>query len=110
MARKTIEKIYSDISGEEVEGGSTTYFALDGTSYEIDLTDAERKALAKALEPYTAVARKARGGSKAKRSTGANSSSSDAKAIRAWAAENDIDVPARGRIPATVAEAYHAAN
>jgi hypothetical protein len=108
MARKTIEKIYSDMSGEEVEGGSATYFALDGTSYEIDLTDAERKSLIEALEPYVAVARKARGGSKAKRST-ASGPSSDAKAMRAWAADNNVDVPARGRIPAAVVEAYEAA-
>ena len=33
----------------------------------------------------------------------------DAKAVRAWAAENDIDVPARGKLPAEVVEQYLAA-
>lgn len=108
MARKTIEKIYSDISGDEIDGGGATHFSFEGASYEIDLTEKERQSLSEALEPYVAVARKARGGSKAKRTT-SSAQSSDAKTIRAWAAENSFDVPSRGRIPASVIEAYKAA-
>lgn len=108
MARKTIEKIYSDISGEEVEGDSATHFSFEGTSYEIDLTPTERDALAKSLAPYVEAARKTRGNSRAKRASAAGAS--DARAIRAWAAENNVEVPARGRVPAAVIEAYEAAH
>lgn len=34
----------------------------------------------------------------------------DPKAVRAWAADQGIDVPAKGRIPADVNEAYQAAH
>ena len=30
----------------------------------------------------------------------------DAQAVREWAVDNDIDVPARGRIPAGIVERY----
>ncbi|MFJ1653513.1 histone-like nucleoid-structuring protein Lsr2 [Streptomyces sp. NPDC088337] len=33
----------------------------------------------------------------------------DAKTVRAWAAENGVDVPARGKIPDSVYEQYQAA-
>jgi hypothetical protein len=34
----------------------------------------------------------------------------DAKAVRAWAAENGVEVPARGKLPAEVVEQYVAAH
>jgi hypothetical protein len=36
--------------------------------------------------------------------------SSDAKAIRAWAAGNGIEVNSRGRVPADVVKQFEAAN
>ena len=107
MAKKTIETFYSDLSGKEIEDGGTVSFGFDGTSYEIDLTATERAAFEKAFEPYTGAARKI---TAARRGRSAASSSHDPKAIRQWAAENKIDVPTRGRIPASVVEAYQSAN
>ena len=107
MAKKTIEKFYSDLSGEELDESATpTTFTFDGTSYEIDLTDAERAAFEKALDPYIQVARRA-----ALRATrqSRTSSTHDPKAVRAWAQDAGIDVPARGRIPASVLDQYRAA-
>ncbi|MEV5538481.1 histone-like nucleoid-structuring protein Lsr2 [Saccharopolyspora shandongensis] len=34
----------------------------------------------------------------------------DPAAVRAWAADNDIDVPKRGKLPAAVVDAYHDAH
>ncbi|WP_293786321.1 Lsr2 family protein [uncultured Aeromicrobium sp.] len=116
MAKKTIEKFFSDISGEEIENNTPTLtFAFDGTTYEIDVTEKEKAEIEKALEPYIRAGRKVSGAAvsrrRNRRSGGSTSNSgSQAKEIRAWAKEQGIDVPARGRIPADVLEKYHAAN
>lgn len=106
MAKKTIEKFYSDLSGEEIsEDYSALSFAIDGAAYEIDLTSAEKAEFEKAIQKYVEAARTVGHARPARRSAG---SKSDPKAIRAWAAENGIDVPARGRIPQAVQDAYSA--
>lgn len=107
MAKKTIEKFYSDLSGEEIsEDYSALSFTIDGAAYEIDLTSAEKAEFEKAIQKYVDAARTVGRARSARRSSG---SKSDPKAIRAWAAANSIEVPARGRIPQAVQEAYNAA-
>jgi hypothetical protein len=39
MAQKTIVTLVDDLTGEEAENISTVEFALDGVTYELDLTD-----------------------------------------------------------------------
>lgn len=105
MAKKTVEKFYSDLSGDEIDTPAPTVsFTFDGIGYQVDLTETERKAFADAVAPYIAVGRRA--GSGRARSTSASSSGVDAKAVRAWAQEQGLDVPARGRVPASLVEAY----
>lgn len=110
MAKKTIEKYFSDLSGNAIEGGSPTlYFSFDGTSYEIDLTDEEKAAFKDAIAPYLGHARGVRGA--AKRATDRSTASGpDPKAVRAWAVEQGLDVPSRGRIPASLVQEYQAAH
>lgn len=109
MAQKVRIELVDDL--DQSEADETVTFALDGTSYEIDLSEKNASALRQSLEPYVAAARKvssSRGGRRA----GARSASPnrDPKAIREWAQANGYDVPARGRIPAEVEQAYNAAN
>jgi hypothetical protein len=89
-------------------------FGLDGRSYEIDLNDKNAAKLRKELEKYAAVGRKVGGktsaGSRGRASSAAKGSGEDTAAIRQWAKENGIDVNDRGRVPASVKEAYAAAN
>ena len=93
-------------------------FALDGTSYEIDLNDEHAEQLREALAPYVGHARKSggarRGGGRRASSSSSTSGSAaggpSAKEVREWARENGHDVPERGRIPAEVREAYDAAH
>ncbi|ALU41339.1 hypothetical protein AS188_15705 (plasmid) [Kocuria flava] len=101
---------------DDLEGGpaeETVTFALDGRDYEIDLSAAHAERLREALRPFVAAARKAT--DQGRRSAGARStrtSGGDAAktaAIRAWARKHGHQVSTRGRIPATVREAYHAA-
>lgn len=66
---------------------------------EVDRLEAELAAKKAALRGHTPAATKTKTGS-----------GGDAKAIRAWALEHGVDCPPRGRVPAAVAEAYHAAN
>lgn len=112
MAKKTIEKFYSDLSGDEIgEDANTLAFAFGGTSYEIDLTDKEKTAFEKAVAPYVVVARKVNSSGRRRATKSVSTTHGyEPKVVRAWAVENKIEVPARGRIPATVVAAYEAAN
>lgn len=112
MAKKTVEKFYSDLSGDEIDTPSPTVaFTFDGVGYEVDLTEAERQTFADSVAPYIAVGRRAAGRASSRSgSTSKRSSGVDAKAVRAWAQEEGLDVPARGRVPASVIEAYQSAH
>jgi hypothetical protein len=105
MARKIQVVLEDDLSGGPAD--ETITFALDGVSYEIDLSDANAAQLRDALRPYVAAAR--RSGGRARRGSGATGGAGgEAAKIRAWAEANGIAVSARGRIPADVREKYEA--
>ena len=110
MAKTTIAKYTSDISGDDIDSESpTVLFAFDGTHYEIDLTESERGSLTDSLAPYIKAGRKA--GRNQNRSRSASTTNGPApKEIREWARAQKLDVPERGRIPASVVEAYSAAH
>lgn len=72
-----------------------------------DAGKAEARAKAKRLEAELRAAKAALKGSTPAAPADAQV---DAKAVRAWAAEQGIDVPPVGRVPASVIEQYHAAN
>lgn len=103
MARKTIVELVDDTTGAAAD--ETVSFALDGVSYEIDLTAKNAGKLRAALEQWTAPARRVGGRRKAGKAGGA----SDAGKVREWAQANGYEVGDRGRIPADVREAYAAA-
>ncbi|MBT2523850.1 Lsr2 family protein [Arthrobacter sp. ISL-28] len=105
MARKTVVIFVDDLDGSEAS--ETVKFAVDSVEYEIDLNDEHAADLRETLNRYINVARKTSGGRgrAARKSTAA-----DAKAIRAWAVSNGLQVNERGRIPADVVEKYRAAH
>ena len=110
MAQKVQVLLVDDIDGGEAD--ETVTFALDGKAYEIDLTTDNAGKLRGLLEPYTKSGRRtggraASGRGKARASSGG---SPDTAKIRAWAKENGYEVNDRGRVPATVREAYEKAN
>ena len=59
MAKTVIVKLTDDIDGDDAD--ETVPFALDGRSYEIDLSSKNAARLREALEPFVAKAR-SRGG------------------------------------------------
>lgn len=111
MAQEVITKLIDDLDGSEA--AETVSFALDGESYEIDLSTKNAAALRKALDRYTSVARSTsaarsapsrRGRGKGGRGRG----EVDPRAVRAWAAEHGFEISTRGRIPSEVLEQYKA--
>ncbi|CAL9461866.1 Nucleoid-associated protein Lsr2 [Streptomyces sp. enrichment culture] len=110
MAQKVQVLLVDDLDGGEAD--ETVTFALDGKTYEIDLTTANADKLRSLLEPYVKGGRRtggraSSGRGKARSSSGGNA---DTAAIRAWAKENGYEVNDRGRVPASIREAYEKAN
>jgi len=98
---------------DDVDGGSadeTVRFGLDGSNYEIDLSDANARQLRAALEPYLAKGRKVNARATKGGRQAAPARSQDVGLIRQWARENGYEVRERGRIQAEIQEAYHRAN
>lgn len=108
MAQKTIITLEDDIAGGEAD--ETVTFALDGTTYEIDLNVDNADTLRGILYDYTAKARKVGGKAQSTARKLAASSGPAAAEIRVWAKDNGYDVPDRGRIPADVREAFDSSN
>ncbi|NDZ79715.1 MULTISPECIES: Lsr2 family protein [unclassified Streptomyces] len=104
MAQRVVVTLSDDIDGGEA--AETVTFGLDGKSYEIDLNTANAKKLRKSLAPFLEAARKQSKSGKTYRHT---SVAPDPAAVRAWARSNKMEVPARGRIPKKVYEAFNAA-
>ncbi|GAA1015070.1 hypothetical protein STXM2123_5263 [Streptomyces sp. F-3] len=104
MAQRVVVTLFDDIDGSEAS--ETVSFGLDGKFYEIDLNQANAEKLRKALAPYVQAGRKRSRSGKAYRQTEV---APDPAAVRAWAQANKLDVPARGRIPKKIYEAFNAA-
>ncbi len=117
MARRIVHQLVDDLDGTvlEVGEGETVLFSLDGVAYEIDLTGSNAAALRDALAPFIAAGRSI---SSARAASAAGSGGSkrrrtgqpDYGPIRAWARENGYQLSERGRVPASVIEAYEAAH
>ncbi|MEU0674335.1 Lsr2 family protein [Streptomyces sp. NPDC006172] len=110
MAQKVQVLLVDDLDGGEAD--ETVTFALDGKTYEIDLTTANADKLRGLLDPYVKGGRRTGGRSSGGRgkARAASGGSQDTAQIRAWAKENGYDVNDRGRVPATIREAYEKAN
>ena len=115
MARK-VQVILSDDLDENLSADETVSFSLDGTNYEIDLADKNATEMREVFARYVSAARKVgRGGNRASgggrsRATGGRMDREQAGAIRDWARKNGHNVSDRGRIPASVVNAYEEAH
>jgi hypothetical protein len=126
VAKKRVWSVVDDFDGSPA--AETVAFALDGSTYEIDLSAENALELREVLEPWINAGRR-RGGQttrSANRRPGARASngrsrhaSYDSTAVRAWAASDagkkalkaaKLKPPAaQGRIAAAVVDAYNAA-
>jgi hypothetical protein len=111
VAQRVVVTLSDDIDGGEA--AETVRFGLDGKSYEIDLNTANAKKLRKALAPYVTAGRKqtyAGKHGKSRANYRHTAVAPDPAAVRAWAQAHKMDVPARGRIPKRVYEAFREAS
>jgi hypothetical protein len=110
VAQQVTVRLVDDIDGSEA--ADTVSFAIDGREYELDLSEKNAAKLRDALSPFVASAR--RGGGKRKTTSGGGPKRSQrpaegretTAAIREWARQHGHTVADRGRIPASVLEAY----
>lgn len=107
MAQRVNVTLVDDLDGADAD--ETVLFALDGVSYEIDLTPEHSRELRDALALYVGHARKV-GGRRTKGQRSSGNSGVSAADIRQWARENGWNVPDRGRVSAEVREAYAVAH
>ena len=120
MAQRVQVLLVCDLHEDEVEGVETVAFGLDGSSYEIDACEEHAAELRDAFARFVGSARRAgrpapaSGPRKAARgSSRPAASGSDrerVQAIREWARSNGHTVSERGRLSATVIEAYEKAH
>ncbi|MBT2520904.1 Lsr2 family protein [Arthrobacter sp. ISL-28] len=104
MAQKRVVELIDDLDGTAAD--QTVQFALDGSSYEVDLSDANATDLRSLLERFTANARRTGG---RKRSADLGPAGPSTKDVRAWALAQGMDVNLRGRVPESIVQQYLAA-
>ena len=115
MAQKVQVMLLCDLCVTENEGTETLSFAVDGSSYEIDVCDDHAAEIRDSFAGYVGAARRAgrtaaparRG--RAGRAAGGTDQDRTAS-IREWARKNGHKVSERGRLSAAVVAAYEAAN
>jgi nucleoid-associated protein Lsr2 len=115
MAKATVEVLIDDLDGSD--GAQTVTLGWNGDWREIDLSKRNLASLDRTLDRYWSVGRPVsangqttRRGRPTKSSSASAKGKRDPKVIRAWATENRIAVPARGRIPADVEQQFNKAN
>jgi nucleoid-associated protein Lsr2 len=115
MAKSTVDVLLDDLDGSEAV--ETVRIGWNGDWRELDLSKRNLASLSKAFDKYWNVGRPVSAGGRSSRRRSNTPSSSrpakagrDPKVIRAWATDNAISVPARGRIPGDVERRYNEAN
>src|SRR2546429_6700206 len=108
MAGRPEVTLIDDLDGNAAD--ETVAFALDGMSYEIDLSTKHAEALRKAMASYVTHARRlGRSGPIVTRPRGTGPARSDReqnRAIRNWAKKEGIELAERGRIPGNIVKQF----
>ena len=115
MAQRVQVLLVCDLHDGDVEGTETLGFALDGSSYEIDLCADHAASLRDDLASYVGAARRAGRSAAAPRARAGRPAKSGSdrervQEIREWARSNGHAVSERGRLSAAVLEAYDKAH
>lgn len=103
MATKQIVELIDDTDGSLAT--ETVRFALDRESYEIDLSEANARALRAGLSEFIGAARRIQA---IKQGTRTRAHRADTATIRQWAKLRGITLQERGRIPAEIIAQYEA--
>src|SRR3712207_4093780 len=102
MAQRTVVEMTDDLDGSPAD--ETVSFGLDGTAYEIDLSEDNAGLLRDRLATYVGAARRAGGARRGRAPRGRAAAAPkaveeiDPKVVRAWAQSEGIEVSSRGRV------------
>lgn len=107
MARKVVISLIDDLDGES-PAVETVLFALEGITYEIDLSEANAREIRAVFGKWTPFARRLGRPRRSRQDKSGNPAS--AMVIREWARRSGHEISQRGRIPAEVVAAYHRVN
>jgi hypothetical protein len=111
MAQRVQVILVDDLNGGEAT--ETVEFALDGVTYEVDLSDTNAAKLRDDLAQWIAVARRSGGRRQTRRASqggGSGASRDELARMREWGRENGFKVSDRGRVSKELQEAYAAAH
>ncbi len=109
MAQKVQVVLVDDLDGGTAD--ETVTFALDGVSYEIDLSHDNAAALRDLFAPYVGHGRRVGGPRRASgRGAGRARGGTNPAEVREWAKSQGIAVNERGRISAELLARYQAAH
>lgn len=106
MAQRVEVVLIDDVDGGDA--AETVTFAVDGVSYEIDLSESNAQKMRDSFSEWAGHARRRPGSSSraVRRSRGGSSRRADLGLVREWARANGHKVSDRGRISAKVQAAY----
>ena len=111
MVQRVHVVLEDDIDGSSAD--QTVHFGWKGVEYEIDLSAAHVEEFTEAMEPWLKNARRSSASrTRGKRRAAKSSSASglNPAEVRAWARAQGMQVNDRGRVPASVLEAYREAH
>lgn len=110
MAQRTEVILIDDLDGGSA--AETVRFALDGSSYEIDLSEQNAREMRDAFARYVGAARRAGGrpATSRPRRGSARTDSAQTTAIRDWARSTGRQVSDRGRISREIMDAWEKAH
>ncbi len=111
MAKKVIVELIDDYDGKST-AQETVVLGIDGVEYEIDLSVKNAGELRKVFEQWIESGRKVGRIPKAQSKVGARTAvdRERTEAVREWARRNGCAVSGRGRLHASVIEAYNKAS
>lgn len=107
MAKKVQVILVDDLDGSS-PADETVEFALDGVTYQIDLTSANAQRLRDDLAPWVGHADRTGGRKSTRKAVG--KARRDNSEVREWARQNGYEVSDRGRISSEIQEAYDKAH
>lgn len=114
MATRTVVQTIDDIDHEPIPDGAARRFScnIDGTDYELDVSDSNLDLIRNALAPFLgdlpAKPRRRTRKRAAPRTRNGDDLTADERAtIRAWGLKQGLMTAGRGRLPRHVVDAYH---
>ncbi len=108
MAQRVQVILVDDLDGGEA--AETISFALDGVSYEIDLSDDNAEKFRNEMAEWTANARRSGGRKLTGRRAGSSPRRHDLNQVREWGRQNGFKVSDRGRVSGELQSAYDKAH